>query len=421
MLSTHQAVNFGLIRRRHSNFFYVERLLEDHLAPDTMAGEVACMLKATLKKAGVEPKVGDRVLLDSYNPGDQSARIIEVLPRHTELDRPAVSNVSVVLLVVAATSPELTWRQITRQLASMALHDIRPLIVISKIDLLATCPQEEKTYVEAVLAYLRDTLQLEVYQVGALASGDDTSRVNERLQGQVAVLAGESGVGKSSLLNRLDPALNLKIGEVSDRLARGRHTTRHVELIPVRGGAYWVADTPGFSRLDFAGVDPELLLEKAFPDLSAVVLGCQFSSCLHAPDTEGCGLGNALPLLTTETLPLAQRVWGERVMDFRSLCAESDTLPSWEREQRSTKGRQGMKTLHGRKQSLSQNSTAEDTAIGSAVRSRVKIDARLREVSRRRVQQSLLLSALSDEVSVDDFDEEINEGLLDGQVDLPNE
>jgi ribosome biogenesis GTPase / thiamine phosphate phosphatase len=419
VLSIEHVIHYGLIRRRHSNFFYVERLTQDQLAPDTMAGEVACMLKATLKKAGLEPKVGDRVLLDSFNPTDQSARIIKVLPRHTQLDRPAVANVSVVLLVVAATSPELTWRQITRQLASMALHEVRPLVVVSKMDLLATCADQEQAYVTGVLAYLRDALQLEVYTVGAqTGTADDTAALDDRLQGQVAVLAGESGVGKSSLLNRLDPTLALKIGDISNRLSRGRHTTRHVALIPVKGGAYWVADTPGFSRLDFAGVAPEVLLDKAFPDLSPAVLGCQFSSCLHAPNTEGCALAHLSTKQQPEELPLAQRIWIERVTDFRSLCAEGKTLPEWEREQRTTKGRQGMKALHSRKEDTSH--IPEDTAVGNAVRSRVKIDARLREVSRRRVQQSLLLSALSEEsipededaLMVDDFSD-----ILDTQVD----
>jgi ribosome biogenesis GTPase len=239
-----------------------------------------CTRRSRLAKGGQTICVGDRVQLEGIDWAAGRAAIARVEPRSGLLLRPAVANVSRVLVVMALAEPEPDPLQLTRFLVTAEATGRPVELIFSKADLVPA---------EAVRAWCR---RVQGWGYAPLPvsgrSGLGLESLRRRLaRSGIAVLCGPSGVGKSSLLNRLDPSLDLRVGAVSGRLQRGRHTTRHVELFAVAPGAL-VADTPGFNR-------PELPADPAdlaalFPELRQR-LGrspCRFSDCLHRGEP-GCG------------------------------------------------------------------------------------------------------------------------------------
>ena len=213
----------------------------------------------------ISPKVGDEVMFDEES-------IQEVLPRKNDLIRPAIANVDQAIIINSAKKPDFSFYLLDQFLALIEDANVKPLIVLTKIDLMS---EKELSQLKSKLEYYSS-----MYTVFYV---DSKNRVGidllmENLSGKLSVFSGQTGAGKSSLLNAIDPLLNLKTDSISEALGRGKHTTRHVELIKINDG--WIADTPGFSKLEF----PEMNVSKLkdlYPDFTRLASLCRFNQCLH--------------------------------------------------------------------------------------------------------------------------------------------
>jgi ribosome biogenesis GTPase len=236
-----------------------------------------CLLKATLKKAGETVRVGDWVQLDSVDEATQSARIVAIEPRKNELRRPAIANISQVLVLLPWQHPAFDSRQLDRLLTHVHLAGLPVCIGFSKVDLATS--SDALPLADALARYRNlgyPVLALSIFQPESLKA------LEAALAGQTTVLAGPSGAGKSSLLNALQPGLALRVNEVSAKLARGQHTTRSVQLLQLTlaGQASYVADSPGFSQLQFEHTPPQAIAT-TFPELAPLQEQCGFRDCLH--------------------------------------------------------------------------------------------------------------------------------------------
>lgn len=227
--------------------------------------------RGVFRKRGIHPLVGDFV---TYEPdGDNDAVITEVHERKNELVRPPIANVDQALLVFSIVEPDFSTHLLDRFLTIIESHRIQPIICLTKKDL---ANEEQLETVMEIAAYYEKI----GYEVMTTFIEDDElpEKIEAILEEKVTVLAGQSGVGKSTLLNTALPTLALKTGEISDALGRGRHTTRHVELLEVGNGL--VADTPGFSTLEFDHLEKEQLSSQ-FIEFHEASQGCKFRGCLH--------------------------------------------------------------------------------------------------------------------------------------------
>jgi ribosome biogenesis GTPase len=245
-------------------------------------GRLLCTRRTRLDKSGLQVCVGDRVTVASVDWQARRGAVVGLEPRHNLLQRPAVANVSRVVVVVALAEPGLDPLQLTRFLITAEATGQPVQVVLSKADLLPAAAAE---------AWCR---RLEGWGYATMAvstrTGAGLAALRRDLERPgIAVLCGPSGVGKSSLLNALAPALELRVAAVSGRLRRGRHTTRHVELFPLAPGAL-VADSPGFNTPALPG-DPQTLAA-AFPELLDRLRDspCRFANCRHQGDP-GCAMG----------------------------------------------------------------------------------------------------------------------------------
>jgi len=252
----------GKIMKALSGFYYVE----------DATGEVfQCRARGVFRKNKETPLVGDVVEFESANKTDGT--VTKLLPRKNALVRPPVSNVDQALIAVSVKEPDFSTVLLDRFLVLVEKHNINPVILLTKMDLLEEDEHEAVTHYREIyeaMGYVVKTFSTEIDQ--------DSGQLEALLSGKTTVIAGQSGVGKSSFLNQLNPHLNIKTAAISDSLGRGKHTTRHVELVPILGGH--VADTPGFSSLDFAEIDLEEL-PKLFVDFEQYSEGCKFRGCMH--------------------------------------------------------------------------------------------------------------------------------------------
>lgn len=233
-----------------------------------------CKAIGRFRKEKVTPMVGDNVEVEPTGPGRGIIRAI--CPRANLFVRPPVSNLDLLFIVVSA-APPVTDLYLSDYMAGIALaKDIKPILVINKADL---DPGDDivNHYAGSGIRIIRTSA----------VSGEGNSALLEAIRGKVAAFSGNSGVGKSSLLNRMDTALELKTGQLTDRIQRGKHTTRHVELFELENGGI-LADTPGFSS--FEGDVPEILqkerLQFVFPEFSPYIEQCRFVGCAHNRDKD---------------------------------------------------------------------------------------------------------------------------------------
>jgi ribosome biogenesis GTPase len=264
----------GLIVKALSGFYYV--------MPDDGGSIVQCRARGVFKKRGITPLVGDRVAYEVEATGEGT--VTEIEPRTSELVRPPIANVDTVVLVFSIQEPAVSHQLLDRFLVHTELAGLTTIICFSKKDLSDT----GEDVAQAIDKYA--AIGYEVYATSSLL-GDGIHDLAERLAGHISVFAGQSGVGKSTLLNAMIPGLRLETNEISHRLGRGKHTTRHVELIHLPLGG-WIADTPGFSQLDFQQVEPEELTG-GFREFLALSEACKFRGCLHLSEP-GCAVRAAL-------------------------------------------------------------------------------------------------------------------------------
>ncbi|CAM2795022.1 ribosome small subunit-dependent GTPase A [Erysipelothrix tonsillarum] len=222
-------------------------------------------------RLGDKPIVGDHVHVEEL---DGKWVIQKVLERRNQLIRPLVANVDQALIVMSAKEPDFSFTLVNRLIFLVALQNINPIIIVSKGDL------ADADLKKAI------TAEYENHGYTVIMSGQDisTEPLEALMKNKISVLAGQSGVGKSSILNRISDDLELNTQEISKALGRGRHTTRHNQIYPLCGG--WIADTPGFSSLDFSTVDP-MELSQSVPDFVPYIGGCKYRDCMHIQEP-GC-------------------------------------------------------------------------------------------------------------------------------------
>ena len=247
-----------------SGFYYVQ----------TEDGVVECRARGRFRRQDQSPLVGDFVRITRQ--GDKGV-LEELLPRKNAFIRPAVANIDQLVIVASNAIPQTDPYLIDRMTAIAALKGCEVLICINKSDL-DHADELCAIYEKAGLPFLLTSAE----------TGDGIAELRERISGKLSAFTGNSGVGKSSLLNALDPRFSVQVGEVSQALGRGRHTTRHVELFALGGGTY-VIDTPGFSSFDTEEMDLELKahLPETFPEFAPYVDQCRFTGCTHTKE-KGC-------------------------------------------------------------------------------------------------------------------------------------
>lgn len=253
-----------------SGFYYVQ----------TDEGILECKARGHFRKEGITPLVGDVVTVSKQG---NKGMVEEILPRKNSFLRPAVANIDMLVVLASCAIPVTEPFLIDRVLAITLRQGVEPVIVINKDDLVSAVP----------LARIYEHAGFRVLSTSA-ETGEGVEQLRQLISGKLSAYTGNSGVGKSSLLNRLCPKLQLPVGEVSEKLGRGRHTTRHIELYSLGNDTY-VADTPGFSSFDTERMDLVLKEELAdvFPDFAPYVGKCQFLDCAHLKEP-GCAVRAAL-------------------------------------------------------------------------------------------------------------------------------
>ena len=286
----------GRIVRMTAGFYYL----------DTPDGEVACRARGLFRKSGLSPKVGDMALARLSDDG--SGYIVEIEQRKNELIRPPVANLDLLLLVCSVVDPAPNLTVIDRLLAVCAHKGIEAALVFTKADLGDTAPLE-RIYGKAG------------YKTASVDSlSGDVAAVARLITGRFCAMMGNSGVGKSTLLNALRPELSLKTGETSKKLGRGRHTTRVTEVFEAAGGL--IADTPGFSSLDtikYERIKKEEMAD-CFLEFSSYYGSCRFDDCTHTSE-RGCAIIEAVN---------AGEIAPSRHKSYLAMYDEAKQLNSWE-------------------------------------------------------------------------------------------
>ena len=248
----------GKIIKALSGFYYVAS--EDEIFQTRARGN--------FRNRKITPLVGDEVIFESSNQTD--GYLLEILPRKNELVRPPVANVDQGVVVTSLVEPNFSYNLLDRFLVTLEYEGIEPIIFLSKADLVKDL---------AAMKAIEETYQAIGYHViTSKVEGEDLLELQRYFPERITVFMGQSGAGKSTLLNRIVPELVLETGVISESLGRGKHTTRHVELLPICDGL--VADTPGFSSIDFLEIEA-VELPKLFPDFLAVAANCRFRECRH--------------------------------------------------------------------------------------------------------------------------------------------
>lgn len=260
----------GFIVKALSGFYYVE----------TEDGVIECKARGKFRNVGASPLVGDRVSL--IKEGEKGV-VDKIFDRKNYLDRPPLANIDKLFIVSSAVTPAPNALLIDRLTALCEHKNITPIIVFNKND-----EGDVSDYVKRYSAIGYKSLEC------SAKTGDGCDAIRSELEGSISAFTGNSGVGKSSILNILFPDLSLSTGEVSEKLGRGRHTTRHCELFRHSFGGY-VADTPGFSSLeaDAASLDFKDDLINCFPEFSEFQGICKFSDCKHIGES-GCAVCDAV-------------------------------------------------------------------------------------------------------------------------------
>ena len=285
----------GLIVKALSGFYEVQ----------TTHGVERCRARGLFRKEGITPLVGDRVRIEQQV-------VTEILPRKNSFLRPPVSNLDLLVVVAADTIPVTEPFLIDRVMAIAGNQNVPALLVVNKTDL-ADGDRLISIYQKAGIPVIATSA----------ATGAGIEALRQAIAGKICAFTGNSGVGKSSILNALEPDFQLKVGEVSEKLGRGRHTTRHVELYTLPCGAM-VADTPGFSAFDTERMDLVLKenLQYAFSDFAPYLGNCQFNDCTHLHEP-GCRIRQAVA---------DGKIAESRYQSYVQLYEKAKEIREWERK-----------------------------------------------------------------------------------------
>lgn len=295
----------GVIVKALSGFYYVR------------SGDAVteCRARGRFRRDGESPLVGDRVEFSADSNG--KGRVDRILPRRNHFVRPAVANIDALIAVASEVEP-VTDPFLIDRVTSIAEHNgCEVIICINKCDAGST-------------GRLRGIYAATPYPVieTSAVTREGIEELRGRIRGKLCAFSGNSGVGKSSILNALEPSLGLKTGEISEKLGRGRHTTRHVEIFPV-GGA-WCADTPGFASFDVEEMQPipKDELQYTFPEFEPYIGSCRFDDCAHIKEP-GCSVREAVE---------AGVISASRYESYRRLYEISARYKDWELAKLSSEG-----------------------------------------------------------------------------------
>ena len=264
----------GKIVKGISGFYYV------HVVE---SGIYECKAKGIFRQQKMKPLVGDDVEIDIISEEKKTGNVAAILPRKNALIRPAVANVDQALLIFAAASPNPNFNLLDRFLVMMGRQNVPVILCFNKCDLITEEHQQE-------IASIYEASGCKILFVSAKKELG-LKELQEILEGKTTTVAGPSGVGKSSLINLLAPEACMETGEISKKIERGRHTTRHAELIQLKGDGY-IMDTPGFSSLYLPEMEKEEL-QDCYPEFAAFEPYCRFQGCSHISEPD-CGVKEAL-------------------------------------------------------------------------------------------------------------------------------
>jgi len=261
----------GIITKGIGGFYYV----------DTGTEVYECRARGKLRLQKSAPLAGDRVLIETA--ADKTGYIMDILPRKNALVRPAVSNIDQ-LFIIASKADPVTDLFLIDKVSVIAAHNKIPVILVLNKNDLDPADEYSRIYEDSGFCVIR---------TNAL-TGEGIDRIAEKLPGKLSVFTGNSGVGKSSLINRLCPGLSIETGKLSEKIGRGCHTTRKVELVKLYPDTF-VADTPGFSSFELLQMEKLTKedLENAFPEFSSYLGSCRFHGCSHVGEKE-CAVKEAL-------------------------------------------------------------------------------------------------------------------------------
>lgn len=264
----------GKIIRGISGFYYV------HTGE---GGIYTCKAKGIFRKLQIKPLVGDDVELSVLDEETKEGNIDRILPRRNTLIRPAVANIDQALVIFAAQRPEPNFNLLDRFLVMMEQQRLPAIICFNKMDIVSAQEEQE----------IRQIYEPGGYRVifTSAVNGSGIDALKEQLRGRTTTVAGPSGVGKSSLVNLLQPKIQMETGEISVKIARGKHTTRHSELIRVEEDTY-IMDTPGFSSLGLFALEKEEL-RHYYPEFDSYEGTCRFQGCVHVHEPD-CAVKAAL-------------------------------------------------------------------------------------------------------------------------------
>lgn len=259
----------GKIIKGIGGFYYIK----------TDKGIIECKARGKFRYQDMKPMVGDNVIIKIENG---KGVIEEILERSSSLKRPTVANVTLALVVFAIKNPDIQYDLLYKFLILCESNNIKAVVCINKIDL-AT---------ESELENVKQKINGIGYEVLFINAKEwaNSDIIREKLSGNTTVLCGPSGVGKSTIINTLIDREHMATGSVSEKIGRGKHTTRHSELIEVENG--YIVDTPGFSTLDISFLDKDNL-KMAFPDFEELNYGCKFRGCIHHKEP-GCAVKEAV-------------------------------------------------------------------------------------------------------------------------------
>ncbi|HCJ77096.1 MAG TPA: ribosome small subunit-dependent GTPase A [Roseburia sp.] len=264
----------GKIVKGISGFYYV------HVVE---SGIYECKAKGIFRQQKMKPLVGDDVEIDIISEEKKTGNVAAILSRKNALIRPAVANVDQALLIFAAASPNPNFNLLDRFLVMMGRQDVPVILCFNKCDLIT---EEQKQEIAAIY----EASGCKILFVSAKKELG-LKELQEILAGKTTTVAGPSGVGKSSLINLLAPEACMETGEISKKIERGRHTTRHAELIQLKEDGY-IMDTPGFSSLYLPEMEKEEL-QDCYPEFAAFEPYCRFQGCSHISEPD-CGVKEAL-------------------------------------------------------------------------------------------------------------------------------